>query len=249
MDQVSRYQIRLKVKEALLQEHFGEKGSKVLIESGAYLSEGFAEFIGGLSTNLGGAQNFLPKTAITSIKKYFVKNIFDKMGIEGGTPIAEFIENLVVYIPINQIGNIVKRDISCAQFNDILLGAATQTLTNLGLKKVLPPLLQYFSQYQLDFDIGDGTPLFIRREGGIETKEVTIEQVEEILDTLIGVAGETLIAQITYKLMRDSLIDGIGSFLCSIVGIADDVDDLATPIPGPTTTTSIPAPLTPPTVS
>lgn len=247
MDQVARYQVRLQVKEVLLAEHFGEGGARVLIESGAHLSEGFSEFVGGLSKSLGGTEKFLPKTAVLSIKKYFVKNIFDKMGIEGGTPMAEFIENLVVYIPIGDIGAIVQRDITCAAFNDILLGAATQTLTNLGLKKVLPPLLQYFSQYELNIDIGDGESLFKRREGGKETKEVSIEQVEEILDTLIGVAGETLIAQITYKLLRETLIDGVGTFLCSVVGIADDVDDLSTPVLP--TSPSRPAPLMPPTVS
>ena len=53
--------------------------------------------------------------------------------------------------------------------------------------------------------------------------------------------------QITYKLLRETLIDGVGTFLCSVVGIADDVDDLSTPVLP--STPSRPAPLTPPTVS
>jgi len=219
MDQVTRYQIRQKVKKQILTEHLGEKPANVLYESGAIVTEGFGDFLKGVVNKAGGLEGMLPDAAVASVKKYFVAKLFKSMGITGGSPIAEFIENLIVYIPLADFTKVLTRTIDCNQFNEILLKAATQTVTNLGIKKVLPPLVHYFSQYELNLDFGDGKPLAKRKKGGKDLKGVSIKEVDAMLDTVFGVLGETVVSQIIYGLIKDKLLQGMGTFLCDMVGI------------------------------
>lgn len=220
MDSVARYQIRQQIKHQILEEHLGHHSARVLCESGAVLSEGFTDFLGGIVAKAGGAENLLPKTAVASVKKYFVGKLFKNLGMTRGTPLSEFIENVVVYISLEDITKIASKSITCDEVMDVLLQAATQTVTNLGLMKVLPPLVHYFSQYEFDLSVGSGQPLAKRKKGGKDLKGVSVQEVESMLNTVVGVMGETAISQIVYGLIKDNLLHGMKEVICNLVGIS-----------------------------
>ena len=220
MDSIARYQIRQRVKRQILSEHLGEKPAHVLYESGAMMTEGFGEFLAGIVTKAGGAEKILPKAAVASVKKYFVGKLFKNLGMTRGTPLSEFVENVIVYISLEDITKIASKNITCDEVMDILLQAATQTVTNLGLMKVLPPLVHYFSQYEFDLNVGDDKPFATRKAGGKDLKGVSVQEVENMLNTVVGVLGETVLSQLVYGLIKDNLLHGMKQVICKELGIA-----------------------------
>ena len=220
MDSIARYQIRQSVKRQILSEHLGEKPAHVLYESGAMMTEGFGEFLAGIVTKAGGAENLLPKAAVASVKKYFVGKLFKNLGLTRGTPLSEFVENVIVYISLQDITKIASKNITCDEVMDILLQAATQTVTNLGLMKVLPPLVHYFSQYEFDLSVGNDKPFAKRKQGGKDLKGVSVQEVENMLNTVVGVLGETVLSQLVYGLIKDNLLHGMKQVICKELGIA-----------------------------
>ncbi len=221
MDNIARYQIRQEIKRQILAEHLNPHAARVLHESGAILSEGFTEFLAGVAGKAGGAEGFLPKAAVASVKKYFVSKLFKNLGMTRGTPLSEFIENVIVYISLSDITKIVSKQITCDEVMDILLQASTQTVTSLGLKKVLPPLVHYFSQYEFDLSVGSG-PLAKRKKGGKDLKGVSVQEVESMLDTVIGVMGETVVSQLVYGLIKEKLLDGMKEVICGELNISTE---------------------------
>jgi hypothetical protein len=112
--------------------------------------------LAGMVTDDSGNQNMagklldkiLPDTFVTTLKKKLLQSLAKTLGIDDNKPLIEFFENILANIKLSEISAILSGKIKCDQIGDIILRGATQSLTKLGLKKMLVPIIHFFSQNQ-----------------------------------------------------------------------------------------------------
>lgn len=174
------------------------------------LNEGlFASIASMIPTGLvGSAEGVLPDTVFTGIKKMMIKSFMQKMGITSTHPMAEFMQNLIANITVTDLVKIVKGEIECPEIGEIILKAATQTLTVLGIKKIAVPLVHYFAEHSFD----SSAPNFIKKED--KFKSITQSNVNTMIDSMVGVLGETLISKIIYSLVKEKMVPIIQNQVC-----------------------------------
>lgn len=174
------------------------------------LNEGFFEDISSLVPADFKASSLIPDVFATSIKKYLFKAFLKKLGLSSTHPLADFIENVVANTSIEDLTKIfITKDIECADIGVIILKAATQTLTTMGLKKVAVPIVHFFAEHSFDSE----SPNFIKKEE--KFKSISSQDVNGMLDSMIGVLGETLISKIVYAFIKESMVPIIQNQICS----------------------------------
>lgn len=174
------------------------------------LNEGLFDSIASMIPTglVGTAEGVLPDTVFTGIKKMMIKSFMQKMGITSTHPMAEFMQNLIANITVTDLVKIIKREIECAEIGEIILKAATQTLTVLGIKKIAVPLVHYFAEHSFD----SSAPNFIKKED--KFKSITQSNVNTMIDSMVGVLGETLISKIIYSLVKEKMVPIIQNQVC-----------------------------------
>ena len=196
-------------------------------------------FAGSAISALGpNADKILPDSIAVGFKKKIVKSLFQELDIDKGGALSDFIENIIANISIADLGEILAKTMTCERLLEILISATTMSITKLGLKKALVPVVHYFSQYE----IGEGFDIK-KKKSGKDFKSVTTKQVDQMLDTLIGVLGEALLSKLVEALIKDNLVNAIGDHICSKLNLPRR----PTPAPPVATTQAAPAPAFPAT--
>jgi len=169
----------------------------------------------------------LPDTFVTTLKKKLLQSLAKSMGIDDNTPLIEFIENILANIELSEISAIISGKIKCDQIGDILLRGATQSLTKLGLKKMTVPIIHFFAENQFD----SGSPNFIKKTN--KMKAVSEKDVTAMLDSMIGVLGETLISKIVYAFIKEHAVEFMKNHICKAIGASttDTIDPEVIPAP------------------
>ena len=93
-----------------LEPVFGEITLNKDIKFGDFISNILSKG-SGKKGEVGFIEGLLPKAAVASVKKYFVGKLFKNLGMTRGTPLSEFIENVIVYISIEDITKIASKNI------------------------------------------------------------------------------------------------------------------------------------------
>lgn len=198
-----------------------------------------------------GMAKLLPDTIVVSIKKKLLSSFLKSLGINTQHPLHQFIQNIIVNITLEDLSKIVKSAqdpsspdaIKCDEVGEIILKACTQTLTNVGLKKLAVPIVHFFSENSFD----SNSPNFIKKNP--KFKSVSSRDVDAMLDSMIGIFGETLLSKIVFTLIQDHVMPIMRDNICKdLLGM--DVSDLPpgpapAPAPGPTPGPT-PAPAPPP---
>ena len=183
------------------------------------------------------ADKIIPDSIATGFKKKIIKSVFERLNIDKGGGLSDFIENIIANVSIEDLGKMLNKSITCEEVSGILVSATTMSIANQGLKKALVPVVHYFSQYE----IGEGFDIQ-KKKSGKDFKVVSEKHVEQMLDTLIGVLGEALLAKLVDALIKDVLVTFISTHICTKLGFKSA--PAATPNPTPTqanpSTTSTP---------
>jgi len=191
-------------------------------------------FMGGLAQSVGGSAlgKVLPDALVTGFKKKIIKSIFERLNIDKGGGLSDFIENIIANVSLEDLGKMIGGNITCEEVSGILVSATTMSIANAGLKKTLVPVVHYFSQYEIEegFNIQ-------KKKGGKDFKAVSEKHVEQMLDTLIGVLGETLLAKLVDSLIKDVLVQFISDHICTKLGFKK----APAPSPNPTSTQANPS--------
>lgn len=171
-------------------------------------------FVGSALSALGpNADKIIPDSIATGFKKKIIKSVFERLNIDKGGGLSDFIENIIANVSIEDLGKMLNKSITCEEVSAILVSATTMSIANQGLKKALVPVVHYFSQYEIreGFDIQ-------KKKSGKDFKAVSEKHVEQMLDTLIGVLGEALLAKLVDALIKDVLVTFISTHICTKLG-------------------------------
>ena len=131
-------------------------------------------FAGSAISALGpNADKILPDSIAVGFKKKIVKSLFQELDIDKGGALSDFIENIIANISIADLGEILAKTMTCERLLEILISATTMSITKLGLKKALVPVVHYFSQYE----IGEGFDIKKKKSGKDVRNNIRYEEI------------------------------------------------------------------------
>lgn len=166
----------------------------------------------------------IPSWAIKPIKSLAFRKFCKAYGIKNTSALGSLIQSIIEDIPLEVMAEIYSGEVNCEKLTPIITQVVSDTITKIGVKKLLIFIIQHYNPEDLINTITSLDPTYSKKDRAYTIKSLTPSskelvsenQANLILNSLIGSVGVNLIESFVFKLVKEKIVPTLVDTLCDL---------------------------------
>jgi len=158
------------------------------------------------------------------LKGLLFRRVSKKLGFNPNSTIGMFVQSVLEDINFETAAKIYSGEIECEELTPVVAKVASDTITKIGVKKLLMYILQHYDVQELANSIisfggsGNKKDEIFNFQSVVPSKTelITSNQANQILNSLIGSYGTSLVEKLVFNLVEEHIVPKLVDIACNM---------------------------------
>jgi len=156
------------------------------------------------------------------LKGLMFRKISKKIGFNPNSTIGMFVQSVLEDINFETAAKIYSGEIACEELTPVVAKVASDTITKVGVKKLLMYILQHYdvqklANYIISVDGAKKDEIYnFQNIAPSKTELISSNQANQILNSLIGSFGTSLVEKLVFNLVEEHIVPKIVDVACNM---------------------------------